>query len=154
MKTKRTFLRRFLGSDFDSLRLMLADIEVMKLTGFKDILSEERSRELLEEWIKDEEVWAAIDDKDGVLLGWFMMKKRELMNFEIGFMLNKDYWNKGYATEISLKLIEYTKRKYVDSKIIASTNIENMASIKVLEKIGMKRSQNHLLKNNIIIFEL
>lgn len=74
LETSRILLRHFLSSDFDCLKLMLMDSEVMSFTGFKKVQSEESSKELLEKWIKDDFIWAAINKENNNLVGWFMLK--------------------------------------------------------------------------------
>jgi len=50
----------------------------------------------------------------------------------------KKYWNRGYATEMYLKLVEYGFLEKNLSKIVALTHPENIASQKVLKKVGMR----------------
>jgi ribosomal-protein-alanine N-acetyltransferase len=60
-------------------------------------------------------------------------------NAEIWFKLHPMYWGKGYTTEAALKLLEFGFNKLLLHRLEAGVATENLASIKVLEKIGMKR---------------
>ena len=71
-------------------------------------------------------------------IGWFQfMKDKEFKNaIEIGWRLKKEHWGNGYATEVAIGLrktgIELGKI------VVARAMIENIASIKVMKKAGLK----------------
>ena len=50
--------------------------------------------------------------------------------------IEKKHWGNGYATEVGLSLVKKTKE--LNKKVVARTMIENRASIRVMEKIGLK----------------
>lgn len=58
---------------------------------------------------------------------------------EIGFLLNRHYWCNGYATEASGAIIEWVFSLPSVSKVWATCDTENIASIRVLEKLGFTR---------------
>ncbi|HXS35062.1 MAG TPA: GNAT family protein [Flavipsychrobacter sp.] len=58
---------------------------------------------------------------------------------EIWYKIHPDYWKKGYATEAIRELLHFGFNKLHLHRIDAGCVIENIASIKVLEKIGMTR---------------
>jgi ribosomal-protein-alanine N-acetyltransferase len=64
---------------------------------------------------------------------------KEFMTWELGFILNPKYQGKGYCTEASRALVEYAFAFWKAHKVVAFCNPLNIASWKVLEKIGMKR---------------
>jgi ribosomal-protein-alanine N-acetyltransferase len=47
------------------------------------------------------------------------------------------YWGKGYITEAASMVLDFGFRKLLLHRIEAGVAIDNVASIKVLEKIGM-----------------
>ena len=53
------------------------------------------------------------------------------------YMLGCDYWNKGYATEAVRALTEYAIKSLRLDEVIAICHPNNLASLRVLEKIGM-----------------
>ncbi|TKG94032.1 N-acetyltransferase [Puteibacter caeruleilacunae] len=57
---------------------------------------------------------------------------------ELGYIINKGYWNKGLGTELSRGLIDYAFNKLHVEKIITRMFATNIGSIKVSEKCGMK----------------
>ncbi|MEL7316559.1 MAG: GNAT family N-acetyltransferase [Cyanobacteria bacterium J06559_3] len=58
-------------------------------------------------------------------------------DYEIGFVLARTAWSKGFATEIGLGQLEYGFTKVGCVRLLAQTAPENLVSIAVLEKIGM-----------------
>ncbi|MEO9802604.1 MAG: GNAT family N-acetyltransferase [Reichenbachiella sp.] len=65
---------------------------------------------------------------------------------DIGWRLSPSYWNKGYATEGAQACLEYAFNKIGLKNIKAIASKINVKSIKVMEKIGMKKQLefNHL----------
>jgi [ribosomal protein S5]-alanine N-acetyltransferase len=64
----------------------------------------------------------------------------------VGYNLLPQYWNQGYATEITKHLVKYTFESLGFERIEALALQTNTASCKVLEKSGF------LLRNNILRF--
>lgn len=57
---------------------------------------------------------------------------------ELGYSLNPNYWNLGYTTEAAFKILEHGFLKLNLKRIEAGTFIDNIASQKVCEHLGMK----------------
>ena len=58
---------------------------------------------------------------------------------EIGFVLAKRNWGKGYMTEAAQTLIDWALKQDEIFRVCAFCDLENRASARVLEKIGMQR---------------
>lgn len=59
---------------------------------------------------------------------------------DIGWRLNKNYWNNGYATEGAKRCLSYAFNNLKFSSIYAIAPKINIKSIEVMKKIGMKES--------------
>ncbi len=57
---------------------------------------------------------------------------------ELGYSLGSKWWKKGYATEAAKEVIKHAFDRVGFHRIYASHHVENHASEKVLEKIGMQ----------------
>lgn len=57
---------------------------------------------------------------------------------EIGYTLSRKYWGKGYMTEVVNAIIYFGFRTMMLNRIEARCVIENIASARVMEKVGMK----------------
>ncbi|MBJ8105697.1 MULTISPECIES: GNAT family N-acetyltransferase [Bacillus cereus group] len=85
--------------------------------------------------------WYVIRKEDDVVLGdiGFKGKPNEEHRVEIGYGFIEKYWNKGYATEAVSELMKWAFQTGEVETIIAETLLDNYSSIRVLEKLHMKR---------------
>ncbi len=58
---------------------------------------------------------------------------------EIGFTLDKDFQNQGYATESLKCVLNFLFNDLNKHRVIASTDPANLNSIKLLERLGFRR---------------
>jgi RimJ/RimL family protein N-acetyltransferase len=58
---------------------------------------------------------------------------------ELWYKLHKDHWGQGYATEITKSALRYCFEELNLHRVEAGVAVENIASIRVLEKAGMTR---------------
>jgi ribosomal-protein-alanine N-acetyltransferase len=67
---------------------------------------------------------------------------------EIGYSIIPEYRNLGYATEMAQALIRWAFQQQEIKVVIASCLYDNIGSIKVLEKVGMRplQPEGYLLK--------
>ena len=59
---------------------------------------------------------------------------------EVGWIINKNYWRNGFAYEAAKALIQYVKTETKVNHFLAHCDTENIASYKVMEKLGMVRT--------------
>lgn len=85
--------------------------------------------------------WIVVHKSDGIVIGDIGFKGKPDKNgvVEIGYGFLKNYWNNGYATEAVGALIQWAFNTSKVEKVIADTLQDNYGSIRVLEKIGMKK---------------
>ena len=58
---------------------------------------------------------------------------------ELGWIINRKYWGKGFAAEAAKRLVDYFSKRG-RRRFIAHCDTENTASFKVMEKLGMTRT--------------
>ena len=58
---------------------------------------------------------------------------------DLGYVLSREYWGRGYATEAAKAVFEWAARLEGVQRIWATCDVDNVASVRVLEKIGMSR---------------
>lgn len=58
-------------------------------------------------------------------------------SYELGFILNENYWGRGLATEIGNFWLDYAKKEMSLLELMATVKPTNTASRKVLEKLKM-----------------
>jgi ribosomal-protein-alanine N-acetyltransferase len=84
-------------------------------------------------------VWPTILKDGNRFIGWTCLKHLEsTTEIEIGYRYLREFWNRGFCTEISKNLLTYGFEKLNLPKIVAVVHPENLASLRVLEKLGMQ----------------
>lgn len=58
---------------------------------------------------------------------------------EIGYSIGRQFWGQGLGKEIVKTMVKAIEEKNEINTIVAWSNKENIASIKILEKLGFKR---------------
>lgn len=95
--------------------------------------------------------WAVILKKTGELIGDCGIHTSEVdghQEISLGYIIDKKHWNKGYATEASLKCMEYAFAALYIERLVATMSHDNLSSIKVAEKIGMKKEKEYYNRRN------
>lgn len=83
--------------------------------------------------------WAAELKTNGQFVGSFGVGKLPgTPDIEVGFRILVKHWGKGFATEGCRELLKYALKTLKLNRVVAITEIENVASKKVLEKSGLK----------------
>lgn len=67
-----------------------------------------------------------------------LIKREALEDVDIGFAFLSEFRGKGYAVEAARAVMEEARRDFGLQRVVAVTMTENAASIKVLEKLGLK----------------
>ncbi len=147
IESARTRLRRFTIADFENMRALESEPDIMKFTPSRVPQTPEQTRLKLQSLVEKEAnlapfgVWAAELKDTREFVGWFMLLKARYEEPELGFMIVKKHWGKGLATEISKALLDHGRQNLGVQNFIATTNLDNFASIKVLTKLGFKFSR-------------
>ncbi|NQE32534.1 GNAT family N-acetyltransferase [Microcoleus asticus] len=146
IETARLYLRQFTPEDLDELYRIYSDAEIMKyLTGVKT--KEETAiaiHTMLQRWEQNNfGMWALVHKIDRKLIGRcglaFLDKTPEV---ELGYAIDKVYWNQGLATEASFASLNYGFQILNLDRIVAIARPENIASQRVIQKVGMKYEKN------------
>ncbi len=58
---------------------------------------------------------------------------------DLGYVLRRDVWGRGYATEAAAGLLEFGLRGLGLHRVWATCHVDNARSARVLERIGMQR---------------
>jgi ribosomal-protein-alanine N-acetyltransferase len=82
-------------------------------------------------------VYVAHETSLGVLVGQVSLSRSHPVLASLGFSVASEYWRKGYATEMAIRLIEFGFDQLGLHRISADVAIENKACRRVLDKVGM-----------------
>jgi len=70
----------------------------------------------------------------------------EIGDTEVGYVLHKKFWSKGYASEAVARLLKYAREHIDVDYIIAYADVGNIGSTRVMEKCGMNYYKNAIAK--------
>ena len=143
IKTTRLNLRQLTIDDAENLYLLNLDPDVARYTGDSPFESAEEAGRFLASYDQYEKYgcgrWAVITSRDSEFIGWCGLSYTPgLDEYDIGFRFFKSKWNQGYATESARACIDHGFEKLKLERIVGRAMKENTASLKVLEKIGLK----------------
>lgn len=159
-ETTRCYLRRFNIEDAQSLLDLNADPEVLKYTGDPPFENLEAVHQFIQSYDHYEKHgmgrWSIILKEDEKFIGWCGLKNHPNEGFvDLGYRLSRKYWNQGYATETARACIEYGFTILNLESIIARAANTNLASIRVMKKLGMRFLKNGFDHGNeIVIYEI
>jgi len=147
IKTKRLVIRNFAEDDYNDLYEYLSDKDIYRFEPGEPITIE-TAKKLCNERSKTNK-FLAVQLKNKVIghIYFNQMEPQKLLTWEAGFIFNKKYQGKGYATESLMAVIEYGFKNMNIHKIIAHCNPKNVSSWKLLERVKMKREGK--LRENI-----
>lgn len=141
LQTPRLLLREFHISDAESFYKLNLNPNVVRYTGNKPFESISEAEDFLKNYNDYEQNgygrWAVIEKETNDYLGWCGLKF-DGNETDIGFRFFEEYWNKGFATESAQACINYGFNELNLKEIVGRAMKENIGSVKVLEKIGMK----------------
>ncbi|TMD62463.1 MAG: GNAT family N-acetyltransferase [Chloroflexi bacterium] len=154
LATKRLVLREFEEEDWSAVLAYQSDPLYLRYYHWTH-RSEQEVREFVQMFIAlpNEEPRTKFQlaitlASDGRLIGncGIRMKTPGAREADIGYELDPHFWGSGYATEAASELLAFGFRDLVLHRIWAWCIAENIASARVLEKIGMRR-EGHLREN-------
>jgi len=95
--------------------------------------------------------WVVVRQRDQELVGMLELRI-DAFRADLGYVIARDYWGHGYATEITKSVIAWALRQEQIYRVWATCDIENIASARVLEKSGMQREgilRRYIIHSNI-----
>lgn len=146
IETARLYLRQFTPEDLDDLYRIYSDPEIMNyITGVRTREATETAiHTMLKRWEENNfGMWALVHKIDRKMIGrcglGFLDNTPEV---ELGYALDKVYWNQGLVTEASFASLNYGFQILKLERIVAIARPENIASQRVIQKVGMKYEKN------------
>ena len=141
--TPRLVLRAFTEEDFDRMYRILNQDGVLRYFPPTDPPPRDRVQRmisgLLRHWEEREYgLWAVESLSGRRLMGRCGLQYLpETGEVEVDFILGRPYWGQGFATEAGRASVRYGFEKMGIESIVGIAHVENKASQRVLEKLGM-----------------
>ncbi|MBV8113575.1 MAG: GNAT family N-acetyltransferase [Silvibacterium sp.] len=142
IETDRLLLRPLIFADEPALAAVLSDAETMLWYPRPYTADEVRQRigQQMGRYPEGSGLLGMVEKRTGKLIGdcgptWQEVEGR--MELEIGYHVNRERWNQGFATEAAKAVMDYAFRRFNVDRVISMIRPENMASRRVAEKNGL-----------------
>lgn len=147
LETKRLLLRKYKKEDMDDLYEYASDEEVTRYLTFETYKNMEDANQyiqtLLEKYRNGNEVspWAIEWKQNHKMIGSIGINQWDIENYyiQIGYVLNKKYWNQGIMTEALKAVIDFAFKNMNIERIELTHDVRNIGSGKVMLKNGLKQ---------------
>jgi RimJ/RimL family protein N-acetyltransferase len=145
LETERLLFRHLELGDLDALYILYADPDIRRYFP-EGTLSYAETKEEIEWFLNGHPehpelgLWATIHKESNLFIGrcgllpWLIDDRPEV---EVAYLLAKEYWGKGLGTEAAQGILNYGFNNLHLSRLICLIERENIASMRVAEKIGM-----------------
>jgi len=145
IETERLLLRKITLNDASDMFEYASNPEVSEYTMWSTHVSIEDTKYFLKsltKMYKKRELvdWGIVHKAEKKFIGtcgfveWSMTHSRA----EIGYALSGRYWGEGYMSEAVNAIIEFGFREMLLNRIAARCEVNNIASARVMEKVGMQ----------------
>lgn len=150
LESERLLFRKYQQQDFELFYDMLSNLENMRYRS-----SEPKSKKEVREYIQwgmqcaEQEPcvnfrYAVVLKASGNLIGSCELAFTDRDPAELAWELHRNYWQKGYGTEVGKTLLKLGFEKIGLRRIIADCNTLNRGSYRIMEKIGMRREAHYV----------
>ncbi|HEY1030653.1 MAG TPA: GNAT family N-acetyltransferase [Flavipsychrobacter sp.] len=151
VETNRLLLRDLEPADAEGIFRMDSNADVHRYIGNRPLQHKDeaiRVVEIIRKQYVDYGIgrWAVIEKETGDFTGWGGLKWMDfeanghIHYYDVGYRFMPQYWGKGYATEVATAAVAYGLNTLKTNKINGMAHVDNIASRKVLEKIGLQFS--------------
>jgi ribosomal-protein-alanine N-acetyltransferase len=154
IETERLLLREFRAADEGQIGAYASDPEVVRLMIWGPN-TPEMTRTFLARTLEEQQQWPrnsvglAMELKDERhVIGSIGLRIKDEANrsADIGYVLNRRYWGRGYMTETARAILDAAFRDLHLHRVWATCDTRNHASYRVMEKLGMRR-EAHFRRN-------
>ncbi|MCQ2468807.1 MAG: GNAT family N-acetyltransferase [Ruminococcus sp.] len=140
IETERLILRPLTVDDAEAVFAWTGDERVAKYMLYTVNPDVNAAREWLGslEKLENEYTWGIVRKSDSLLIGASSIRLHtDDGSWSFGYNIRYDCWNNGYATEATLRMMEYVRRNHNAKHFTAEHAAENAASGRVIEKCGL-----------------
>ncbi len=146
LETERLLLREFDEDDVEAFYRLAKDPGILRfthdpgtgLTGLDHALEILRAYPMADYRKYGFGRWACVDRAAGEVIGFAGLKHRaELQEVDIGYRFLPEHWGRGLATEAGRASLDYGFTRLGLRRIIGLVDPANVASVRVLQKLGM-----------------
>jgi RimJ/RimL family protein N-acetyltransferase len=153
LTTERLTLRGWREDDLDAYAAIAADSEVMRFMGGPlDRADTWRQMAVfVGHWeLRGHGLWVV--ERDGELIGRVgLIRPEGWPGLEVGWLLGREAWGQGYATEAARAAVHYAWRELGADELISLIAPENLPSQRVAERLGMRPGEDYDLRGTPVV---
>ncbi|KFE71397.1 GCN5-related N-acetyltransferase [Hyalangium minutum] len=143
-RTARFSLRKFTSGDVGLYHQLTGNVRVMQFVTGRPFTWEETAEKFERILARSaqhehEGVYAIHDSGTDEFVGAAALLREPTGRVELGYRILDTHWGRGIATEVAAELLRFGLHVLHAPAVVAYVDAENTASIRVLEKIGMRR---------------
>ncbi|MCM3387025.1 GNAT family N-acetyltransferase [Ureibacillus chungkukjangi] len=140
LESNRLLIRKFSMDDVQEVSKYTSSPVVMRYMP-EGVMNEEETKKLvLGNMGENPKKFAVILKNENILIGHMeFFRYFGEHTYEIGWVFNPDYYNRGFATEAAQVLLNFGFTDMKLHRIIATCQPENIPSYRIMEKLGMRR---------------
>jgi len=164
IETERLILRDIRLEDLEGMFALDSNPNVHKYLGKKPIKTKAEAQQNIEKILHQYKTlgigrFAVIEKASNQFIGWSGLKfntgakealgdKKEF--YDVGYRLIERFWNKGFAYESAIASLNYGFKELKLNTIVGAAETGNIASNKILKKIGLNYKEQFPFENEMI----
>ena len=161
LETERLRLEPWLADEWIALRPIATDPEVMRYISHGQPWPEDQIREFVQRQIRHHStrgfcLWKLMEKATGRVIGFCGLQPIAVSGrdeVEIGWWLARDMWGLGLATEAARVALADGFDRARLQRIVAIAQPDNRASLRIMEKLGMRYEGDAVHKGvNIVVY--
>lgn len=144
MNENKIFYSKYTPQDFGIYKTLVYDDDLMRYITGKALTEEQAQRKfksILEINHQEEKLgYFKVHTVTNAFIGDCKLEryKYDPSILEIGYILKKEYWGKGYGTSLCKEILTWAITYFPEQDIIGIIDPDNIASKKLLEKFGFE----------------
>ncbi len=150
IETNRLVIQNLTRDDTRNLYHILSDTEVMKYIeppfDYNKTVTFIKTYALC----NPPQIYGIFLKQNGLLIGHLIFHPFNEKAYELGWVIARQYWNNGYAQELTKGIITYSK-KYRIPKLVLECDRQQIVTKHIAEKHGFKHVRD---EDNLSVFEL
>ena len=164
LESTRLLFRSHVAGDLDAFCAMETDAEVRRYVGGAPRTREAAEQRFWERAMQPVEgrlaMWATVLKEDGCYVGRCGLypnirgDQKVAGEAVLGFYLARQFWGQGFASEAGRAFVEFGFDELKLERIVTAVQVENTASVRVLEKLGFVIASHEIGPRSFYHFEL
>jgi RimJ/RimL family protein N-acetyltransferase len=164
LESERLLFRSHEAADLEAFCAMEGDAEVRRYVGGAPRTREAAEQRFRERAMRDVAgrlgMWAAVLKADGSYVGRCGLYPnldggaKVAGEAVLGFYIAREFWGRGLATEAARAFVDFGFGELKLARIVGSVQVENAASIRVLDKLGFVIARHEVGPRSFYHFEL